>query len=972
MRKIRNKIKILFLILAVVVSSSQVYGQTKKPFTRLRHEPEAFFDNAIAPRYEGTTVYNTDRNKPMYSDGIVWTEGTTSAVAEPEIVVIANDLRTTYPIGAGISSKQAALDQAMAAAEAVVSGNVYVQFPHGLETSGDGYNFTTGKTVEIDASNALIKNRNANNDYIFRFENPKSGIQNLRFLNSGTSGNRRGIVFAIGANDNYAKNISSTDCNGPPIDNAAKDCLIDGLYLRNQEASLRFIFEGTGTIQNFNVGDFNVDHAFAHNGTVPGGYIFFQNGVIHHTDSHFAPGLLNCNWLNGLGNIRMKKLIVRNVVVDRPAPTNPDRRTMFKLSACEEVLFENITMTVGPNVLPTPQDLDAIIISPDISFITGSSPVIDQMTVRNCFFQGFFRGLPNGGDNPIITSLTLEDTTFDFSSVLANNIAMNNLNSDNFIMRNCQMINANRPVNSWIFFWECFFNKAVLEGNTFHVIASTNTRVFATADSKSNKDLDSLSQRDNKLVNASWSDNTVAAELISRKVPGTFNKYKIDSTVLPPPTAPFTLTTRAIGVSANPSVIDDKRWNGGAWVNRSVGGGGGGTQGIDSVLSQGENLSTDRSINLNGNNLTFDANGGSIVNQGINNYTVASSGNINLQTLGSIILGDGAGNFVPPIDADSDAVVLGYDPQTGVLERATTTAGNPGIEDVLSQNQPFALNHNINLNNFNLTFSGNGGDFTVAGGTADIVLAASNTFQLTSLTGVYQLGDGAGNLVPPADSDSDIVFLGLDPDTGRLETGTPSGGGGGSSFPVELRGNGAPSVANTINSYSTTSAIGSAPTPIANARYAVVAQNTGSRLDYVSNAAGNGWIQTGAISTAPESVIHKASGISSDIDKINVYASQGDIGAPPSVAANSSYSTLAADTGVINTYISNSGASAWIQVVGDSISIEVYTSIANLPDPTTVVVGSMAIVVNDPTATNNGAYFAVGSNPGNFATTWQQ
>lgn len=53
-----------------------------------------------------------------------------------------------------------------------------------------------------------------------------------------------------------------------------------------------------------------------------------------------------------------------------------------------------------------------------------------------------------------------------------------------------------------------------------------------------------------------------------------------------------------------------------------------------------------------------------------------------------------------------------------------------------------------------------------------------------------------------------------------------------------------------------------------------------------------------------------------------------------------------------------------------SLSIAPVETVATLPDPTTLLVGTRTVVTNDPSAFNDGVWSVVGAAPGNFGTNW--
>lgn len=61
---------------------------------------------------------------------------------------------------------------------------------------------------------------------------------------------------------------------------------------------------------------------------------------------------------------------------------------------------------------------------------------------------------------------------------------------------------------------------------------------------------------------------------------------------------------------------------------------------------------------------------------------------------------------------------------------------------------------------------------------------------------------------------------------------------------------------------------------------------------------------------------------------------------------------------------------AFESAVSVSATTLTFEAVADLPDPSTVVVGTVALVINDPEAVNNGQFIASGSNIGSAATYW--
>ena len=63
-----------------------------------------------------------------------------------------------------------------------------------------------------------------------------------------------------------------------------------------------------------------------------------------------------------------------------------------------------------------------------------------------------------------------------------------------------------------------------------------------------------------------------------------------------------------------------------------------------------------------------------------------------------------------------------------------------------------------------------------------------------------------------------------------------------------------------------------------------------------------------------------------------------------------------------------------VELGGDGVekpmASDLYNTEAELPDPTTLKVGKMAVVVNDPTPGQNGSYVVVGANIGSNGTSW--
>lgn len=293
-----------------------------------------------------------------------------------------------------------------------------------------------------------------------------------------------------------------------------------------------------------------------------------------------------------------------------------------------------------------------------------------------------------------------------------------------------------------------------------------------------------------------------ANQLLMAKRPGTFDEYV--ATAGGPPTVLgsnsfWSMSDGARAISDNPSVTNDYYYQAGAWQPNA----GGGSGSADGVVSN---------VQLTGTDLDFTgANGG-------------FNGTVDLSTLGG---------------------------------------STQGIDSVLALSQNITAPRGINLNGFDLTISGNSGDFTVANAN-DILLAPIQNLRLNTI-GNYVIGDGAGGNVPPSDGDSDMVLLGYDPDTGFLET-TPLGGSN------------ADGVVSNV-------------------------QLTGANLIFSgANGGFAGTIDLSPISSSPNPLDYKTSGQQSSINQANTFPDQGSIGPPPVVASNSIYHTIDTSQDTIASY----------------------------------------------------------------------
>jgi hypothetical protein len=135
----------------------------------------------------------------------------------------------------------------------------------------------------------------------------------------------------------------------------------------------------------------------------------------------------------------------------------------------------------------------------------------------------------------------------------------------------------------------------------------------------------------------------------------------------------------------------------------------------------------------------------------------------------------------------------------------------------------------------------------------------------------------------------------------------------------------------------------------------------------------DGWYEMGSDGKevklfGSDQVVYKAAAAASDINKVNAYPKSADIGAAPSAAKGSVYSTFTLDAGVLSSYVANEAGTAWV-ATASTTSPGVYcgfaTKFASLPttrrDGKALVAGDFSFLAVEDGTNKAGAYRLVGT-----------
>ncbi len=172
------------------------------------------------------------------------------------------------------------------------------------------------------------------------------------------------------------------------------------------------------------------------------------------------------------------------------------------------------------------------------------------------------------------------------------------------------------------------------------------------------------------------------------------------------------------------------------------------------------------------------------------------------------------------------------------------------------------------------------------------------------------------------------------------------------------------------------------PAVVAGAFYEIALEDaTGNITEartFYADRAGGGWDQKPSGSTPDVSISYKTAETDApDLRTANVYADGVNLdNVPvPTVVAGSFYEVvLEGPTGAIvenRVFYADRAGATWDQKpAATSETIEIYNTLADLPDPTTLVVGTAAKVVNATPASNSGNYIVSGANVGSNGTAW--
>lgn len=124
-------------------------------------------------------------------------------------------------------------------------------------------------------------------------------------------------------------------------------------------------------------------------------------------------------------------------------------------------------------------------------------------------------------------------------------------------------------------------------------------------------------------------------------------------------------------------------------------------------------------------------------------------------------------------------------------------------------------------------------------------------------------------------------------------------------------------------------------------------------------------------------VVYKNNGDTADAEAANVVENGGTLTAPAFTAGlwYVVYTLNAAgdEYDGKEVFTLNEAGDAWLAdpaATTSATTVDAYNTLAELPDPTALLVGTQASVVNDPTPANNRVYLAGGASVGSNATAW--